>query len=75
MRSRRGTSVNSTVIESIPTQGMKYLMFSFPRSYNNTKRGVVFRHLLCLENSEVENKKSNTRFLGLSLPRCVEHGV
>ena len=37
-------TVNVTIVSSIPIRGVKYLICSFPRSVNETKRGAEFHH-------------------------------
>ena len=37
-------TVNVTVVDSIPTEGMKCFIFSFPRSGNESKRSVNLRN-------------------------------
>ena len=44
VRWHKGETVNTTVVSSIPTGGIIYLIFSFPFLCNETKRTVYFRH-------------------------------
>ena len=44
MQGHKRVTVNVTVVDSIPTWEIKYLIFSLRRSGNEVKRGGGFRH-------------------------------